>query len=86
MDENLKNKAKTNEQEGVSTGKTGSAVDNQKRLEMYRKLRKDMETENKEEKEAAYQKRSDEIDKKDKSNNNGDDFLKGVKTYDIDDQ
>ena len=77
MDEELKNK-------GSAPVKGASSVDNEKRLEMYRKLRKDMELENREEKEAAFKKRAEELDKKDKQGvvtDDGDDFLKGIKTY-----
>jgi len=59
----------------------------QRRLEMYRKLRKDMEQDNREEKEAAYKKRVQEMESKDKSKVNvgdGDDFLKGLKSFDAD--
>lgn len=55
-----------------------------KRLEMYRKLRKEMESENREEKEAAFKKRSEELAEKDKSVaalGEGDDFLKGMKGF-----
>ena len=54
MDEDLKKKTQVAES-NMST--SGHPVDNQKRLEMYRKLRKDLDNENKQEKEAAYQKR-----------------------------
>lgn len=61
----------------------------ERRLEQYRKLRKDMEKENKEENENKYQKRVTELDKKDKkpelNMDDGDDFLKGIKTFGADD-
>ena len=62
----------------------------QRRLEQYRKLRKDMENENKQENEDKYQKRLTELDKKDKKKetvvmDDGDDFLKGMKTFGTDD-
>lgn len=60
----------------------------QRRLEQYRKLRKDMAQENKEENEEKYQKRVTEVQKKDQSKivlDDGDDFLKGMKTFGTDD-
>lgn len=62
-----------------------------RRLEQYRKLRKDMAQENKEENEDKYQKRLTEMDKKDKKKvpevvmDDGDDWLKGMKTFGTDD-
>ena len=59
----------------------------QRRLEMYKRLRKDIKTDDREEKEAAFQKRSDQIEKRDKqkveelNTDDGDDFLKGLKTF-----
>jgi len=51
MDEDLKKK-----QSLIESSVAGGThpVDNQKRLEMYRKLRKDLDAENKQEKEAAF--------------------------------
>ena len=60
----------------------------QRRLEQYRKLRKDMAQENKDENEEKYQKRVTEVQKKDQSKivlDDGDDFLKGMKTFGTDD-
>jgi hypothetical protein len=42
-----------------------SLVNNEKRKEMYRKLRQDMEKDSKEEQEAKYQKRVEDLEKKD---------------------
>ena len=56
-----------------------------RRLEQYRKLRKDMAAESKEENEKNYQKRVADMDKKEAINmDDGDDFLKGMKTFGID--
>jgi len=61
----------------------------QRRLEQYRKLRKDMAQENADENEDKYQKRVTEIEKKDKkpavNMDDGDDFMKGLKTFGTDD-
>jgi hypothetical protein len=61
--------------------------ENQRRLEQYRKLRKDMAQENKDENESKYQKRAAELDQKDKGVvlDDGDDFLKGMKTFSTND-
>lgn len=60
MDEDLKKKQTS------MAGDQKSVVDAEKRIEMYRKLRKDMDDENRQEKEAAYQRRSEEMDEKEK--------------------
>lgn len=60
------NKKKTNALGGVGAGGEKEKTEAERRLEMYRKLRKDLDKDNKEEKEANYQKRVDEIEKKDK--------------------
>jgi hypothetical protein len=62
----------------------------QRRLEQYRKLRKDMAQDNKDENENKYQRRVTEMEKKEKSKptvnmEDGDDFLKGMKTFGTDD-
>lgn len=76
MDENIKKKGEND-------------VEAARRLEQFRKLRKDMAQENKEENEEKYQKRVTEVQKKDKSKaivmDDGDDFLKGMKTFGTDD-
>ena len=76
MDENIKKKGEND-------------VEAARRLEQSRKLRKDMAQENKEENEEKYQKRVTEVQKKDKSKaivmDDGDDFLKGMKTFGTDD-
>ena len=63
-----------------------------RRLEQFRKVRKDMAQDNKEENENKYQKRITELDKKEKKKpdevvnmDDGDDWLKGMKTYGTDD-
>ena len=62
-------------------------VEAQRRLEMYKKLRKDMKQDDRDDKEAAFQRRSDQIAQKDKSKNeplntdDGDDFLSNIKTF-----
>ena len=62
-----------------------------RRLEQFRKVRKDMAEENKEENENKYLKRITELDKKDKKKDevvnmdDGDDWLKGMKTFGTDD-
>ena len=62
----------------------------QRRLEQFRKLRKDMAQDNKDENESKYQRRVTEMEKKEKSKptvnmEDGDDFLKGMKTFGTDD-
>lgn len=58
----------------------------ERRLTMFRKLRNDMKEENKVENESNYQRRLTEIDEKDKKKKNevnmddGEDWLKGIKT------
>ena len=55
-----------------------------RRREMYRKLRKDIKNDERDEQEAKYQKRVDDINKKDKKKDgpinmdDGDDFLSGI--------
>lgn len=48
-----------------SINKVKSDVDNERRLEMFRKAREDVKKENFEENEAAYQKRSTQLSQKD---------------------
>ena len=59
-------------------------------MEQFRKLRKDMAQDNKDENESKYQRRVTEMEKKEKSKptvnmEDGDDFLKGMKTFGTDD-
>lgn len=49
---------------------------------MYRKLRKDIKEENKQEKEAAYQKRVEELENK--SKNDDGDWMSNIKAVGID--
>ena len=57
-------------------------VEDSRRLEMYRKLRQDMKEEDKQEKEAAYQNRVAELDKKDKAKPSaGDDWMDDIKAF-----
>ena len=52
---------------------------------MYRKLRKDIKEENKQEKEAAYQKRVSEMENKDKNEDaSGGDWMSSIKGVGID--
>lgn len=48
-----------------SINKVKSDVDNERRLEMFRKAREDVKKENQDENEAAYQKRSTQLKEKD---------------------
>lgn len=60
-------------------------VEDQRRLEMYRKLRADMKEEDKQEKEAAYQTRVAELDKKDKAKpaagGDAEDWMNDIKAF-----
>ena len=66
----------------------GKQVD-QRRLEIFRKARRDANKDARDENEANYNKRVDQLNKKDKKTevilDDGDDFLKGLKTYGEDD-
>lgn len=59
-------------------------VENERRLEMFRKARSDVKKENAEENEAAYQKRAAALDGK-KVETVEDDWLKGMKAHNVDD-
>jgi uncharacterized membrane protein len=64
--------------------KTKAELDNERRLEMFRKARSDVKKENQEENEAAYQKRAAALDGK-KVETVEDDWLKGMKAHNVDD-
>ena len=76
IDENVKadfNKVKDNRE-------------NERRLEMFRKARMDVKKENNQENEEAYQKRLTELGNKDKKVDVvEDDWLKGMKSHNVDD-
>lgn len=61
-------------------------VDNERRLEMFRKAREDTKKESQQENEQAYQKRVTQMDQKDgKVETLQDDWLKGMKAHKLDD-
>lgn len=64
--------------------KTKMDLENERRLEMFRKARSDVKKENKEENEAAFQKRAAALDGK-KVETVEDDWLKGMKAHNVDD-
>ena len=59
-------------------------VENERRLEMFRKARSDVKKENSKENEAAYEKRVAALDGK-KTEVVEDDWLKGMKAHNVDD-
>lgn len=76
MDENVK----------ANLSKVKEDRDNERRLEMFRKAREDAKKESQEENEAAYQKRASALNAKDsKVETVQDDWLKGMKAHDVND-
>ena len=63
--------------------KVKGSVENERRLEMFRKAREDAKKENQEENEANYQKRVQQMEGK--TETVGDDWLKGMKKHNVDD-
>ena len=66
--------------------KTKENMDNQRRLEMYRKARADTKHEQAEENEANYQKRLSQMEKKDKGEVVEDSWLMGMKAHNVDNE
>ena len=68
-----------------SINKVKENVDNERRLEMFRKAREDVKKENQEENEAAYQKRATQLTEKDKKVEvASEDWLGGMKVHNDD--
>lgn len=78
MDENMKSNINTIKKD----------VDNERRLEMFRKAREDTKKESQLENEEAYQKRVSQMDQKNGGNVETlqDDWLKGMKAHKLDDE